>query len=71
VKTNLRICPADSNLIREETDRGRPFFSQFICGEGIPVAAHPIFMEDSKRAARSSGSLLLLVIVGGTAVCKC
>lgn len=71
MKTNLRICPADSNLIWEETDRGRPFFNQFICGDGVPVAVHSIFMEVSKRTVRSSGSPLLLVIAGGTTFCEC
>jgi len=71
MKTNLRICPADSSLTCEETDRGRPFFSQFICGGGVPAAEHSIFSEVSKRAVRSSGASLLLAIAGGTTFCKC
>lgn len=69
-KTNLRIWPAERSLICEETERGRPFFSQWSCGGGVPVAAHSIFREVSKRAVSSSASSLLLAIVGGTAFCN-
>lgn len=65
-KPYLRICPADSNLICEEMERGSPFFNQFICGGGVPTAWHSMFIEVSSKAVRASGSSLLLVIVGGT-----
>ena len=70
IKADLITCPPDSNRIWEERGRGSPFFSQFICGGGIPVALHSIFIEVSTKAINFSASSLLPLIAGGTMSCR-
>lgn len=65
IKSDLMTCPADSNRIWEERGRGSPFFNQFICGGGIPVALHSMFIEVSAKAISFSASSLLPLILGG------
>lgn len=66
IKADLITCPAASNRIWEERGRGSPFFSQFICGGGVPVALHSIFIEVSTKVISFSASSLLPLIVGVT-----
>lgn len=66
MKADLTTCPPDSNRTWEERGRGSPFFSQFICGGGIPVALHSIFIEVSTKAISFSAASLLPLIAGGT-----
>jgi hypothetical protein len=66
IKPDLITCPADSNRMWEERGRGRPFFSQFICGGGVPVALHSIFTEASTKIVSFSVASLLPLILGGT-----
>jgi hypothetical protein len=66
IKPDLITCPADSNRMWEERGRGRLFFSQFICGRGVPVALHSIFIEASTKIISFSVSSLLPLILGGT-----
>lgn len=66
MKPYLSTCPAESNLMWEDVERGRPFFSQFIWAGGVPIAWHSV----SNTTIRASGSSLFLLIVGGTKICN-
>lgn len=64
----LSTCPAESNLMWEDVERGRPFFSQFIWAGGVPIAWHSMFIDVSNTTVRASDFSLFLLIVGGTKI---
>lgn len=67
MKSYLKIFPEERGRICEDTGRGRPFFSQLICGVGSPVTKHSMFTDVSKAAAIDTGSSFS-AILGGTKI---